>query len=747
MTSINPPAYIPGQTPTPHQPLGRFLPPTPEGVAAAWLDDHVPKGSWVIDPFGASPDLVCEIARKGYRVLVTANNPVIAFLLQMKAATTKRDELIAALATLGSTRIRDTRIEPFVRSLYQTECRNCGQIIDAESFLWKKDAERPFAVVYDCHHCDEKGEFPLSERDISRVNQTGVGELNRARALERVAPLNDPDRAYAEEALSAYPDRAIYVLSTLINKLDGMSIPTEELNCLCAILLNGFDRANTLWPYPTARERPKALTVPPQYRENNIWLALEEALDLWDSEAPTIPFSFWPELPPEDGGICLFEGRVKDSPEQLSKIKFRAVLTSFPRPNQAFWTLSALWAGWLWGSEGTQGFKSVLRRQRYSWRWHAVALTSALRGVRKSIPQAIPFLGLVSEVEPGFLTAVMTAIQLAQYDFRGMALCEEERQAQLSINTRWARKQPIDPGKIKEKIQSGAEEFLQMRAEPSTYLPLLAAGLQNLGGEPADTIPPDNRYSEIQEAIDEAISYQAGFIKIDKNSQSPEIGYWWLPKRDIDKVPLADRVEIEIVNLLLKNPGKHLVFYHHEICKRFPGLLTPSFELICMCLESYGKGGGQSNDHWQLREDDLPQNRRKDIDEMQGLIEHLGKNLGLKASRVQTDPLSIAWRDEKKSVPYTFYISASALLGKIFISQQKPQGNPVIILPGSRSNLVTYKLKHNPLWEQTVKAGWRFLKYRHLRLLAKNPSLTLDILDEQFDLDPLTYSESQIRLF
>ncbi len=90
--------------------MGRFLPPIPEGVAPAWLANHAPKGSWVLDPFGASPDLIAEIARQGYKVLVTVNNPVLAFILKLNACPPKKEALNAALAVLASAKIRSERI-------------------------------------------------------------------------------------------------------------------------------------------------------------------------------------------------------------------------------------------------------------------------------------------------------------------------------------------------------------------------------------------------------------------------------------------------------------------------------------------------------------------------------------------------------------------------------------------------------------------------------------------------------------
>ena len=134
---------------------------------------------------------------------------------------------------------------------------------------------------------------------------------------------------------------------------------------------------------------------------------------------------------PPGGGVCLYEGRIKELAAQLPKINVSAVLTSFPRPNQAFWTLSALWSGWLWGPEALEHFKSVLRRRRYDWGWHANAIQGALESLASDLPDGTPYFGLINEVEPGFLSAVLLGSQLSNLKLCGAALRTEDDQAQI----------------------------------------------------------------------------------------------------------------------------------------------------------------------------------------------------------------------------------------------------------------------------------------------------------------------------
>src|SRR5512142_1193967 len=120
--------YIPGMLPAEPGPLARFTPPLEDGVVSAWLPLHAPPfdaaqgrpGSWVLDPFGFSSRLVLEAARAGYRVLVTVNNPITRFLLEMSANPPSETDFKAALAELAAAKKGEERLEQHIRSLYLT---------------------------------------------------------------------------------------------------------------------------------------------------------------------------------------------------------------------------------------------------------------------------------------------------------------------------------------------------------------------------------------------------------------------------------------------------------------------------------------------------------------------------------------------------------------------------------------------------------------------------------------------------
>ncbi len=328
--------FIPGKIESGSLPLSRYLPPIPADIASSWLAAHAPSGSWILDPFGAQPELAIEMARAGYRVLVAVNNPIASFMLETLASAPQSDDLRAALADLASARKGDERLEPHIRSLYITECTVCKKPIQAKTFIWRKDAQAPEACLVTCPYCGADGEQAVSSANLDRLSTLVRSSLHRARALERITTIDDPIRPHVEQALSCYLPRPLYALITMANRLESLALSPQRHRLATALLLSACDEANTLWPYPTTRSRPRQLVVPTNFKENNLWLALEAAVDQWQTGNSVVSLTVWPDLPPEQGGICVFKGRLRDLAANLQAVPIEAVLTAFPRPNQAF---------------------------------------------------------------------------------------------------------------------------------------------------------------------------------------------------------------------------------------------------------------------------------------------------------------------------------------------------------------------------------------------------------------------------
>lgn len=737
--------FTPGEANESTLPLGRFLPPVPARMVMGWLKKTAAPGSLILDPLGSTPQLPLEAARAGYRVLVATNNPIITFMIEELAQVPSRGDFQAALAELASAHRGNERLEVHIRSLYQSECVTCHQSIQPQAFLWKRGETQPYARLYHCPHCGDEREHPLDEADIKRLALPGNPNLHRARALERIAPPGDLLRDGAQEAIQFFLPRSLYVLTHLINRIEGLSIPENRRRLLYALALSVCDDATVLWPYPEGRSRPRQLTIPPQFRENNLWLAIERAVDDWLHPGSRVSLTHWPELPPADGGICLFPGRLRSLLPLPASLPIEAATMVLPRPNQAFWTLSAVWSGWLWGRQAVQPLRNALERQRYDWHWHAQALSSVFSLLAKHLPQATPIWGILPELAPGFLSAAVLAAEAIGLHLEGLSQQPETELAQLLLKSEQARNpQPLGE-EIDPVIERGVFDLLSSAGEPVEYISLHAAGLKSLAAQ--HLLPSGQVYltgetfARLQNGFTRLFKFNRRLKRYERQpSQNIETGWWWFSDLPGSlESPLADRVEIALVRWLLKNPGRTLLEIEAGLNEQFPGLLTPPLALLQVCLDSYAAKAGANSNGWQVRPSEAPATRRADLEAIRRGLERLGKRLGFLTQGEQP----LAWqRKEGNPVLLLFPLASAVISRHVYQQQALPPNRCILVIPGSRVNLALYKMRRDPRLAEAVASGWRFMKFRQLRQMLDHPNLDQSLFEEMLAADPPRWEDA-----
>jgi hypothetical protein len=332
----------------------------------------------------------------------------------------------------------------------------------------------------------------------------------------------------------------------------------------------------------------------------------------------------------------------------------------------------------------------------------------------------------------------------------GIGMRAEDGQAQITWqHARGKESAEPHPADIETTISKSALEYLrEQRGEPSPYLYLHTAGLVGLAAHPAEdsTPSPSDYLSQVHSTYQHALSFRNGFLRYEGSDKSIEVGQWWVQESGDGIRPLADRIEMTLVNCLLKNPGFTFSEIDKAICQVFPGLTPPEVEMMQVCLDSYGVQDPPGSGRWFIQEWDFPIKRRADILEITSLLLELGNRLGFETFQDHKSLPTIQWENRIARLSYSFYLSASAVIGKYLTTSQSSANKSLIVIPGSRSNLVAYKLKCNTHLSHIVNQGWRFIKYRHIRQLVDSSTLNINNLDEQLSLDPLTYTKPQMRL-
>jgi len=733
--------YIPGFGMEEPGPLSRFLPPLEDGTIAAWLPQRAEPSSWLLDPFGFSPRLPLEAARAGYRVLVTVNNPITRFLLELAVEPPLEGDFKAAVAELAASKRGDERLETHLQSLYLTRCQQCGREIQATAFIWKKDGDAPFARIYECRECGDAGEREATGEDVERARKLAETDaLHRSRALERVATKDDPERFHVQEAIQHYLPRPLYVLTTIINRIESLNLPPARQRALTASVLVACDAGNTLWGHPEQRPRPKQLSTPDEFREQNVWMAMEEAHRLWADTGAHVAHVAWPNKIPEAAGVCVYEGRLKNLADEVRKeIPIAAVIGSVPRPNQAFWTLSALWAGWLWGRAAVDPFRMALHRRRYDWAWNATALHAAFTHLSELLALGTPFFGLLPEVEPQFILSAMTAISTAGFDLKGLALRTEDDPVQFLWERGEHRRREVQRPDI-AALRQAMQDYLAARGEPASFLHMKSAALKVLAEAHAlrregQDIEPALR--ETRSSIEMALQEDEGFVH-HSTGESIEAGTWGLREWSATE-SLTDRAEVITVNYLQKHPECVLLDIESEVFRNLPGLFTPALDTIQAILSSYAEKDGWT---WRLRKEDQGARRQEDLRAITDLVEATGSRLKYKTRR---DGKWLLW-EEHGGLVLAFAILASALLTPVIAKNPFPAAQSIFVVPGGRVGLIAHKVSLQPELAERLK-DYRLSKFRWWRSLAEVKILTRETFEEQLSSDPVERAQGQMMMF
>ncbi len=741
--------YISGKSPPPDLPLGRFTPPIPTGMVSAWAKQNLNDGDLILEPFGFNPLVPIELVKAGYPVLVAANNPIHAFLIRMLASAPQKEELVAALQDLAIEPKGDDRMEPYIRSLYQVNCADCGTQIEADAFLWKKEAERPYAVIVSCPNCGASGEQELDPSDLNSLDELPPVRLHQARALNRITGSDDPLREQVMNALNTYPVRPLIVLQTIINKLDNLEQTPRRKDLLIALILYAADQGNTLWAYPSPRERPRQIVIPSVYQEKNLWKAMEEAIEAWQVYSEPIPVMDWTGEKPDHPALILFEGRLKELDPMPAGGTFPGIIAVIPRPNQAFWTLSALWTGWIWGHTAVEPIRNVLARQRYDWNWHTNALRRVFEILHNLSNSNSKILGLVAEMEPMLLLATLLAVDTVGFRLSTYAQSIDDQIAQCQFALQSELVNTIQPAEMLEIARQKVIQYLTEKGEPAHFEQVHAAAITNLAHENALAIDVflenENQFASETERLLETLFEERGFLeRVGGGTASLDTGIWWLADPENPEQPLIDRLEQVVVRYLVQHGSATAEQVKQSAYEALPGIFTPTYDDLLNCLESYAELAEPGSHLWVLRDADLPAARKADIESMRQSLTTIGQTLAYTVKG--DDPLF--WFETGLEEPvYSFHILASAIVEKHIRCDQSTAQIKILLIPGSRANLLAYKEERDPVLKAALDRAYIIVKYRLVRDLEANPLLSRDLFREQILVDPPEFRSSQLALF
>jgi len=255
-------------------------------------------------------------------------------------------------------------------------------------------------------------------------------------------------------------------------------------------------------------------------------------------------------------------------------------------------------------------------------------------------------------------------------------------------------------------------------------------------GEPAD------RYTTAQNTLKAELLTAGDYIRY-RGQRTLETEIWWKTGLKVNHHSTDDRIELAVVEVLLQTAGASFIDIQSRLNELFPGLITPSSELIRTILDSYGEIVDPAAGIWKLAARENPLTRQADLTEIQKTLRATGMKFGYKVE----GETELIWKDDAGNTLYYFAPAVHACVSEIMINSDYPAEKSIIVIPASRTNLLLYKIEKNPLMYAAMAAGWRIIKFRHIRHISKEHQDEPEMWEMQLDMDPLEFKPIQMKMF
>jgi len=706
--------FIPSDTAPRLRLLRQAFPGVPPSVARAAIEAHTQPGDVILDPFASGLGVIQAALELERKIVAASFNPINLLAI---SATLWPVDARAALTHLADAPKGSLRLRDHLRELYTTRCPTCGRDSLAQHFVWDRDRGEPVEKHVNCTVCGENiGQIDAD--DLSKLKRYDPRGLAFWVLHGRVIDRHHEDADRVSDVLDAYTPRAQSALGDILSKFEGLS--AEDRSALRPALLAMFDLCTTLHT-PDESRYPSGLKPPVRFIEKNVWLELEQQVSLLPSVSPALPHVATVEelFASNAPAVCLLVVPARELIKQLPPESIALMVAHPPLPRPGFWSLSAVWAAWLWGKQHSQvdHLLPLLSRKRANWDWQWRAIGSALNVLQPALRTDARTV-MSFPADEAIIASVLLAGAGANQAVEHLT-CDPHD----GVRVTWS---PHPPTPSPNPSGEGeVRRILLDRAEPTPTI-MLKTGLLAAWGQTSTVSEiahqPDGESPPLAMLRAAVKSTLKDLFEIE-----PQI--WWLRDQFSDQMPLADRVEGVIVELLRAQAGWHTVDLLREVYRHFPDHLTPDRAVLATTIHSYAEES--SFDQVYLRSEDHAVARAAEMKEVRQLLLEIGQRLGFEVGVIEQ---GVAWLK-----PYTFVIQTTAEIAALL---QADTG--VLVIPGGRATLLQYKLARDARLRDTP---WQVLKFSSLRQAAQQADLTVQTFQLAFGLEPpIEQPATQIQL-
>ena len=774
---------IVAKTHTPMYLMHKYWARKPHNVVSEYIKHYSRVGEIVLDPFVGSGVTAIEALKLNRRAIGLDLDPMAIFISRETAKPLNLKKFKEEFENIKQ------KVQNKIYDLYKTECEKCKNETVAEAIIWKNN--EPKEIRYTCP-CTKGVQWKkVSNKDLNLVKEIEKKNISYWYPKVELIPNSRINVKSGEKVQDLFTKRNLLALSMILNEIEKIEdkeikdtfkfVFTSALGqaSKMVFVIRNRGRASETIKYTTPEVgswATRGYWIPSEYFEINAWNCFEERFFkvLRGKEESNKLITKYKEAKDfsqlnVDANILFKVQNVLELDKIIPPNSIDYVFTDPPYGDSVpYLELDYMWSSWL---KFNPNFEDEIvisdspkreKTEEVYERMLKVAFDQIFKILKPGKYMTVTFHNTSINVWNNLLSACIYAgFDLEKIIYQpparpspkgllapyGSAVGDYYLRFKKPISAKELTQTSIDEERYKRIVVEAAKKIIAERGEPTPYTFILNGIIVELKKEGALLLGNQNP-NEIMKSF-----LGKEFILVDvKNEKGKVIGKkWWFKDPSsipyLDLVPLMDRVETSIVEILRRKVKVSFDDVLQEILIKFPNALTPASQSdIKTLLSEYATPTKDGN--WILKSQ-----VKERISEHSEMIYYLAQ-LGVKAgfdvwigireqhevyngkrlsqlvtsknpmwrfipttNRERVNQIDVIWHDDGR-VRYEFEVENTTAITEAIVRGSNIPYNDIvriIVIPEEREALLSRKMKEPMFSEQISKFGWKFMFYKDIR--------------------------------